>query len=101
MGKVDRAPNEHELARMKGIVEKGMKAGGLGDVHRPDLPARSLCENPELVDLSKVVVEHGGFYASHIRNEGDGLLQSIDEALTNRRQAKIPVHVSHLKASGE
>ena len=60
-----------------------------------------LRDNPELTELAKVVARHGGFYASHIRNEGDGLLDSIDEALTIGREAGLPVHISHLKATGK
>ncbi|SIO65324.1 hypothetical protein SAMN05444166_7660 [Singulisphaera sp. GP187] len=101
MGKVDRAPNDRELDRMKRIVEQGMKDGAWGmSTGLIYLPGR-YAEIPELVELSKVVAQHGGFYASHIRDEGDGLLESIDETLTIGRQAKIPVHVSHLKASGK
>ncbi|WP_406696817.1 amidohydrolase family protein [Singulisphaera sp. Ch08] len=101
MGKIDRAPNERELARMKRLVEQGMKDGAWGmSTGLIYLPGR-YAEIPELVELSEVVAQHGGFYASHIRNEGNGLLDSIDEALTIGRQAKIPVHISHLKASGK
>src|SRR5262249_2076061 len=44
---------------------------------------------------------HGGFYASHIRNEGVGVLEAIEEALRIGREAGLPVHISHLKASGK
>ena len=54
----------------------------------------------EIVALAKVAARHGGFYASHIRDEGVGVLAAIDEALTIGREAKLPVHISHLKASG-
>jgi N-acyl-D-amino-acid deacylase len=51
-----------------------------------------------LVELAKVAAAHGGFYASHIRDESTGLLASVDEAITIGRRAGLPVHVSHLKA---
>ena len=54
----------------------------------------------EMVALAKVAAAHGGIYASHIRTEGPGVLSAIDEALTIGRQAGLPVHISHLKASG-
>ena len=54
-----------------------------------------------MIALARVVAQHGGFYASHIRNEGEGLLRSIDEILTIGKEAALPVHVSHLKASGK
>src|SRR5262249_6314115 len=55
----------------------------------------------ELIALAKVAAKYNGHYASHIRDEGLGLLTAIDEALTIGREAKLPVHVSHLKASGQ
>ncbi|HKB41233.1 MAG TPA: amidohydrolase family protein, partial [Gemmataceae bacterium] len=51
--------------------------------------------------LAKVAAKHGGHYASHIRNEGVGVLEAIEEALKIGREAGLPVHVSHLKASGQ
>jgi N-acyl-D-aspartate/D-glutamate deacylase len=54
----------------------------------------------EIIALAKVASRHGGFYASHIRDEGTGVLAAIEEALKIGREAKLPVHISHLKASG-
>jgi N-acyl-D-aspartate/D-glutamate deacylase len=100
MGKAEREPTPAELAKMAAIVERGMKAGAWGmSTGLIYLPGR-YAETPELVALSKVVARHGGIYASHIRNEGTGLLRSIDEALSIGRDAGLPVHISHLKASG-
>ena len=58
-------------------------------------------DTAELIELSRVVRRHGGIYASHIRNEGARLLESIDEAIAIGKGAGIPVHISHLKASGK
>ena len=58
-------------------------------------------DTAELVALARVVARHGGIYASHIRDEGAGLLEAIDEALAVGREAGLPVQVSHLKASGQ
>src|SRR5262249_9515017 len=55
----------------------------------------------ELVAIAKVIGRHGGIYASHIRNEGTQLLESFDEILTIGKQANLPVHISHIKASGK
>ncbi len=54
----------------------------------------------ELIAISKVIGQHGGIYASHIRGEGTGLVDSLQEVLKIGREAKLPVHVSHFKASG-
>jgi N-acyl-D-amino-acid deacylase len=54
----------------------------------------------ELIALAKVVAKHGGFYASHIRNEGSAVLTAIDEIIAIARRAGLRVHVSHIKVSG-
>jgi N-acyl-D-aspartate/D-glutamate deacylase len=100
MGNANRAPTAAELRRMEELVERGMKEGawGLstGLIYNPGTYARL----DELISLARVAARHGGFYASHIRDEGPGLLPALDEALTIGRKAALPVHVSHLKASG-
>src|SRR4051812_18635926 len=101
MGNADRPPTDAELGRMKATVERGMKAGAWGmSTGLIYLPGR-FAATPELVALAEVVGRHGGFYASHIRGEGTGLLGAIDEALTIGKEGKLPVHISHLKASGK
>jgi predicted amidohydrolase YtcJ len=101
MGNADRAPTAEELERMKVLVERGMKAGAWGmSTGLIYLPGR-FSETPELIELAKVVARHGGFYASHIRNEATALLDAIDEALTIGKDAGIAIHISHLKASGK
>ena len=100
MKNANRAPTADELRRMEELVDRAMKDGawGLstGLIYNPGTYAKT----DELIALAKVAARHGGFYASHIRNEGSGVLAALDEALTIGREAKLPVHVSHLKASG-
>jgi N-acyl-D-aspartate/D-glutamate deacylase len=67
-----------------------------GLIYNPGTYART----DELVALARVAARHGGLYASHIRDEGTGLLPALEEALTIGREAKLPVHISHLKSSG-
>jgi N-acyl-D-amino-acid deacylase len=101
MKNADRAPTADELKRMEELVDKGMKDGawGLstGLIYNPG----TYSQTAELVALARVASRHGGFYASHIRDEGAGLLPALEEALTIGREANLPVHVSHLKASGQ
>src|SRR5207302_4693952 len=85
---------------MKALTEKAMKDGAWGIATGLYYTPGSFANLAELVELSKVVAAHGGIYASHIRDEGVGLLPSIDEALTIGRRAGLPVHISHLKAYG-
>jgi predicted amidohydrolase YtcJ len=101
MGEADRAPTTAELAKLKALAAREMDAGAWGMstglIYVPGVFART----PELVEIAKVVARHGGFYASHIRDEGPDLFASIDEAVAVGRGAEIRVHISHLKASGE
>lgn len=100
MGTEKRPPTPAELERMKQLVDQGMRDGawGLstGLIYTPSCYA----ETDELVELSRVVSQHGGLYVSHIRGEGPGLLKSVAEAIEIGKQAKLPVHISHFKASG-
>ncbi len=101
MGSGERAPSVRELAAMQKIVAREMDAGAWGmSTGLIYLPGR-YAELPELVVLSKIVAGQGGIYASHIRNEESGLLAAIDEAITIGKESGAPVHISHLKASGQ
>ncbi|WZO96387.1 D-aminoacylase [Isosphaeraceae bacterium EP7] len=89
------------LATMASKVDQAMRQGAWGMstglIYVPGMYA----DTAELVSLAKVVGKRGGIYASHMRDEGTALLDSIDETLTIGREAKLPVHISHLKASGK
>ncbi len=60
----------------------------------------TFAKTDELVAIAATVAKHGGIYASHIRGEGSRLLHSVNEAIEIGDRAKLPVHVSHFKASG-
>lgn len=101
MRNANRAPTPEELKKMEALVEQGMKDGawGLstGLIYNPGTYSRI----DELIALAKVAARFGGFYASHIRNEGVGVLEATQEALTIGKEASLPVHISHMKASGK
>ena len=54
----------------------------------------------EVVELAKIVSAHGGFYATHMRDEGSSLIAAVEETITIGREAGLPVHISHFKAMG-
>jgi N-acyl-D-aspartate/D-glutamate deacylase len=101
VGNFNRPPTADELKKMEDLVERGMRDGawGLstGLIYNPGTYAKT----DELIALARVAARYHGFYASHIRNESAGLLAAVDEALTIGREAHLPVHISHLKASGQ
>ncbi len=97
----NRAPSPAELAKMKDLTDKAMQDGAWGMATGLIYVPGSFSKTEELVALAEVVGKHQGIYASHIRNEGGQLLESLDEILKIGREAKLPVHVSHIKVSGK
>lgn len=100
LGDVNRRPTAEELARMQGLVKDAMEAGAIGLSTALIYPPAVYAETEELIALAKVAGESGGRYFTHMRNEGDKLLDAIDEALQIGREARLPVHIFHLKAAG-
>ena len=101
VGYEDRPPTEDELDRMRRLVRQAMEEGavGLGSslIYAPAFYAQT----DELVELSKVAAEYGGLYISHMRSEGNALLESVDELLTIARESGIRAEIYHLKAAGQ
>ena len=100
MGWENRPPADDELAAMREYLAEGMAAGAVGLstglIYAPGTFART----DELIELARVAAEHGGIYVSHIRNEGEGLLDAVREAIRIGEEAGCPVQISHHKASG-
>jgi len=100
LGEVDRRPQPAELERMKSLVREGMEAGAIGVSTALIYPPAVYASTEEIADLARVAGEYGGGYYTHMRNEGDRLLQAIDEALEIGEAADCRVHIFHLKAAG-
>ncbi|MCC7420030.1 MAG: D-aminoacylase [Planctomycetaceae bacterium] len=100
MGTANRAPTPEELARMRELAEAAMRDGVWGMSTGLIYVPSSYADTGEITSIAKVVAAHGGIYASHIRGEGVNLLASVGEALKIGKDAGLPVHVSHFKASG-
>ena len=101
MGNSNRAPDEQELLRMEKLVEDGMKEGAVGLSTGLIYIPGTYSKTDEIVRLAKVASRYNGVYASHMRNEGDSVLQAINEALHIGRTANLPVEISHFKVSGQ
>ncbi len=99
IGSTRRAPSEDELKRMQQLVDDGMAAGAWGMTTGLQYVPSAYADTDEIAALAKVVANYNGIYASHIRDEGDTLLESIDEAIEIGRRSGAAVHISHLKAS--
>ena len=100
MGRVDRAPTADEQARMEALVEDAMRDGAFGMSTGLKYIPGAYAKTDEVVKLAGVVSRYGGFYTSHMREEGRGLLDSVKETLFIGEAANLPVHVSHHKAVG-
>lgn len=97
VGSDDREPTPEEFQVMEELVEEGMKQGALGlSTGLIYLPG-TFASTDELVRLARVAARHGGIYATHIRDEGPGVLGAVEEALKVGEAAGIPVEISHFK----
>ena len=100
MGMAKRPPTDAELARMRALVGEAMDQGACGFstglVYKPG----RFCETDEIIALAAESAKRGGIYATHMRNEGDRLLESVDEAIHIGRSAGLPVQISHHKSAG-
>jgi N-acyl-D-amino-acid deacylase len=100
IGYEDRPPTTEELERMCTLVRQAMEEGavGLGSalIYAPGFYART----EEMIELARVAAEYDGLYISHLRSEGNRLLQGLDELITIARDAGIRAEVYHLKAAG-
>ncbi len=100
LGDVERRPTDDELKQMQALVREGMEAGAIGVSTALIYPPAIYAETEEIAALAAVAGEYGGRYYTHMRNEGDRLLEAIDEALEIGRAGNSPVHIFHLKAAG-
>ncbi|MCB9873374.1 MAG: serine hydrolase [Planctomycetaceae bacterium] len=101
LGDVDRRPSDEELDQMRAHVREAMEAGAIGVSTALIYPPAVYARTEEIAALAEVAGQHGGRYYTHMRNEGDLLLEAIDEALDIGRTGKTPVHIFHLKAAGQ
>ncbi|HHI80447.1 MAG TPA: D-aminoacylase [Planctomycetes bacterium] len=98
-GDFNRPPTDEELARMRKLAERAMREGAFGMSTGLIYTPGAFASTEEIIEIAKVVGAQGGIYASHIRGEGDHLLEAVAEALYIGKKAKLPVHISHFKAS--
>lgn len=101
IGEEDRRATPGEMERMKALVRESMEGGAVGLSTALIYPPAVYAPEEEIVELAKVVGEYGGRYFTHMRNEGDRLLEAIDEAVRIGKQARTPVHIFHLKTAGQ
>lgn len=101
IGDTDRQATPEELDRMRAMVREAMEAGAIGVSTSLIYPPAIYGSEAEITELTRVAGEYGGRYFTHMRNEGDRLLEAIDEALRIGKAAGTPVHIYHLKTAGQ
>lgn len=101
LGRENRAPTSGELNRMQDLVRQAMQEGALGVGSSLIYAPAFFADTDELIALSKAAAEYDGMYISHIRSEGDNLLEATDELFTIAVEAGIDAQIYHLKAAGE
>src|SRR5712691_973488 len=101
IGFEDKQPTPEQLDQMRELVRKEMEAGALGIGTSLIYPPAFYAKTEELIELCKVAAKYQGRYISHMRSEGNRLLEALDELIRIGREAGIPAEVYHIKAAGE
>jgi N-acyl-D-amino-acid deacylase len=100
IGYADRDPTPSEMNQMKALVRQAMEDGALGVgsalIYAPAFYAKT----EELIELCRVAAQYHGMYISHLRSEGNHLLEAVDELLRIAKEAGLPAEIYHLKAAG-
>ncbi len=101
LGAEDRIPSAKELEKMKTLLINSFEQGAWGLSTGLIYPPGSFAKTEELVTLANIVADYGALYASHIRGEGDTLMEALEEAIRIGQRSAARVEVSHLKAMGK
>jgi N-acyl-D-amino-acid deacylase len=101
LGEKDVDPTPAQLARMRLLVRQAMKEGALGVGSSIIYAPASYAETPELIAITKEAAKCGGMYISHMRSEGNKLLEAIDELITISRESGAPAEIYHFKQAGQ
>jgi dihydroorotase/N-acyl-D-amino-acid deacylase len=100
MGLEMRAPTGDELAQMRRVMAEAMEDGAFGPSYALIYPPDAYAETEEIIAVCKEAARRGGLYITHIRSEGDAILDAVDEAIRIGREGGLPVEIYHLKAAG-
>ncbi len=101
IGLEDRKPTADQLDRMRTLVRQEMEAGALGIGSSLIYAPAFYASTEELIELCKVAAQYRGKYISHMRSEGNRLVEAVEELIRISREAKIPAEIYHLKAAGK
>ncbi len=101
LGDNDVQPTAAQLEQMKELVRQAMRDGAVGVSTSLEYAPAPYAKTEELIGLAAEASKFGGIYATHMRNEGTGILPAIDEAVRIGREAHVPVEIWHFKVGGK
>jgi N-acyl-D-amino-acid deacylase len=101
LGQENKAPSPAQLDQMRALVRQEMEDGALGVGSSLIYAPANYASTEELIELCKVASRYHGKYISHMRSEGDRLLEAIQELIRISREANLPAEIYHLKAAGQ
>ncbi len=101
MGNVDREPTEQEIQKMKKMVRGAMQEGAFGLSSGLKYIPGAFARTGEIIELARIAQRYGGFYATHLRDEGNHVISALQEAIEIGKAAQIPVQISHHKITSE
>lgn len=100
IGNEDKQPTPEQMQQIREMVREEMELGALGIGTSLIYPPAFFARTEELIEMCKVAAIYKGKYISHMRSEGNQLIEAVDELMRISREAKIPAEIYHLKASG-
>jgi len=100
MGYSDAPATAEQMEHMKSLLARSLDEGAAGISTGLIYAPGCFAKTRELIELAAVAGRRGGFYASHIRNEAEGVIVALEEVIRIGREGRVPVHVSHLKVAG-
>jgi len=101
VGYENRAPSDVEMDSMKLLVRQAMEEGAVGISSALEYVPASFASPEELTELCRVMAEYDGLYISHLRNEDDLLLESMDELIRVAKEANVRAEIYHFKQTGK
>ena len=100
IGLEDKQPTPAQLEQMRELVRREMEAGALGITTALIYPPAFFAKTEEIIEMCKVAARYKGKYTTHMRSEGNQLIEAVQETIRISREAGLPAEIYHLKASG-
>ncbi|MFY9620661.1 MAG: D-aminoacylase [Pyrinomonadaceae bacterium] len=100
IGLEDKQPTPAQLEQMRELVRREMEAGALGITTALIYPPAFFAKTEEIIEMCKVAAKYKGKYTTHMRSEGNQLIEAVQETIRISREAGLPAEIYHLKASG-